>query len=84
MSINRASGAIPTITALHTATASLAVPKSVINTIVGRAAAPACLAPALSAGVLPHAPQKMAPAKTNAAKNRMRKAIESPKFNEFL
>jgi hypothetical protein len=62
----------------------LAVPKSVMNTIVGRAAAPACRAPALSCGDLPHAPQKIAPAKTKIAKNRMRKAIESPKFNEFL
>src|SRR5580693_4680265 len=34
MSMIRASGAIPTITALHIATASLAVPKSVMKTIV--------------------------------------------------
>src|ERR1700730_7168874 len=36
MSMMRASGAIPTITALQMATASLAVPKSVMKTIVGR------------------------------------------------
>jgi hypothetical protein len=69
---------------LHTATASLAVPKSVINTIVGRAADTVCLAPAVSAGVLPHAPQKAATTKTSTAKYRMREAIESPKSNEFL
>ena len=84
MSIKRASGAIPTITALHIATASLAVPKSVINTIVGRAAATACLAPAVSVGVLPHAQQKAATAKISTAKYRMREAIESPKPSELL
>src|SRR5271167_5117516 len=38
MSMMRASGAMPIITALQIATASLAVPKSVMKTIVGRAA----------------------------------------------
>src|SRR6202453_2933758 len=38
MSMMRASGAMPIITALQIATASFAVPKSVIKTIVGRAA----------------------------------------------
>jgi hypothetical protein len=52
--------------------------------MVGRAAAPVCVAPALSAGDLPQAPQKIVPAKTKRAKNRMREAIKSPKFNEFL
>jgi hypothetical protein len=66
---------------LHNATASLAVPKSVINTIVGRADAPP--AP-LSPGVLLHAPQNTDAARTKIAKNRMRDAIESPKRNEFL
>jgi hypothetical protein len=62
----------------------LAVPKSVINTIVGRAAATVCLAPAVSIGDLPHAPQKMTPANARTAKNRMREAIESPNSNVFL
>src|SRR6266403_2551526 len=39
MSMMRASGAMPTITARHMATASFAVPKSVIKTIVGLCAA---------------------------------------------
>src|SRR5580692_1643241 len=38
MSMMRASGAMPTITALQIATASLATPKSVIKTMVGRVA----------------------------------------------
>src|ERR1700677_1223963 len=38
MSMMRASGAIPTITALQMATASLATPKSVMKTMVGRGA----------------------------------------------
>ena len=36
MSMIRASGSIPRITALQIATASFAVPKSVMKTIVGR------------------------------------------------
>jgi hypothetical protein len=40
--------------------------------------------PAVSTGVLPHALQKMAPASARTAKNRMRKAIESPNYVEFL
>src|ERR1700737_1149048 len=38
MSMTRAAGAMPTMTALQMATASLAVPKSVMKTMVGRAA----------------------------------------------
>src|ERR1700719_700582 len=37
MSMTRAAGAMPAITALQMATASLAVPKSVMKTMVGRA-----------------------------------------------
>src|SRR6266566_3973637 len=37
MSMMRAAGAMPTMTALQMATASLAVPKSVMKTMVGRA-----------------------------------------------
>src|SRR5579863_8590929 len=81
MSINRASGAIPTITALQTATASLAAPKSVMNTIVGRAPTPACPNVPLPAGDFLHAQQKKVPARNKITKNRVRKAIESPKLN---
>ena len=44
MSMILASGAMPTITARQIAAASFAVPKSVINTMVFRAAAAAALA----------------------------------------
>src|SRR5579859_2052567 len=78
--MSRAFGAIPAITALQIATASFAVPKSVMNTIVGRAPAPACPAAALPAGDFPHPQQTRAPAKIKTVKSRIRALIESPKF----
>src|ERR1700727_2129446 len=59
MSVRRTSGAIPKITARQMATASLAVPKSVMNTIVEREE---CIAAGVSCGTgdleLEHAEQK--------------------------
>src|SRR5271155_338447 len=69
MSMMRASGAIPIITALQIATASFAVPKSVIKTIVGRVAG--LFAP--SSGRLAWPPQ---PAKASTAKSKIAKVEE--------
>src|SRR5579859_460611 len=80
MSISRASGAIPRITALQIATASFAVPKSVMKTIVGRAAVPVAPAAPFPAGDLPHAQHRSPTAKARTAKNRTRAAIKSPKI----
>src|SRR5579862_6004534 len=71
------------MTALQTATASLAVPKSVINTIVRRAAAPGWVAAELSDGALPHAAQYKTPARNRNPKKRVRKGIQSPSASVF-
>ena len=70
MSISRASGAIRMITALQIATASFAVPKSVMNTIVGRSA-PVIFSALSSAALVPHPAQARATA-TNTTPNRDR------------
>jgi hypothetical protein len=58
----RASGAIPSITALHKATASFAVPKSVMNTMVERAGVGVAeVAAPLATGDRPHPTQPMVP-----------------------
>src|SRR5271154_4470365 len=74
MSIMRASGAMPIITALQIATASFAVPKSVMKTIVGRAAV---FFAALS-GWFACPPQ---PANPNTAKSRIAKTPERLRKN---
>src|ERR1700723_3777266 len=74
MSIMRASGATPSITALQIATASLAVPKSVIKTMVARCAEgyageeSMALEPLSAGGFVQPAAQK-APVNAHAAAN---------------
>src|SRR5579859_31645 len=80
MSMTRVSGAIPAMTALQMATASFAVPKSVMKTIVDRAAAPACSPAPLPAGVLPH-PERTRIAAKRGKQIRFRKCISSPKLD---
>src|SRR5690242_921546 len=80
MSITRASGAIPAMTALQIATASFAVPKSVMKTIVGRAAAPPCSPAPLPAGVRPH-PHRTRIIANKGKQVRLRKCIASPKLD---
>src|SRR5580658_2525124 len=79
MSMMRASGAMPIITALQIATASFAVPKSVINTIVGRAAG---FFGASSGGFpCPAQPEKASTAKSKIAgalQRRRRNCTASP------
>jgi hypothetical protein len=74
----RASGKIPSITALQIATASFAVPKSVMNTMVGRAAAEVA-ALCASAGDLAQ-PVRPMPATATTAKTQMRNRL----FTETL
>src|SRR5215469_5058414 len=68
MSMMRASGAILRMTALHRATASLAVPKSVMKTMEGLFGA-ACTE-SLGAGALVHAEKHAASSRVAAASAR--------------
>src|SRR5690348_15900162 len=81
--MSRASGAMLTMTALQIATASLDVPKSVINTMIDLAEVPAGPGAPFSAGDFPHPQQTRAPAKSKTVKSRIRALIESPKFKCF-
>src|SRR6266568_4168916 len=76
MSMTRASGAMPTITALQMAAASLAVPKSVIKTMVGRATT--------CAGDLEHAAPSRASASSGTRNIRVREIIPSPSNHNEL
>src|SRR4029077_176165 len=81
-SMMRTSGAMLTITARQMATASLAVPKSVINTMVGLAAdgEPA----SFSAGALEHAAAIKAIPSNGKPSSRRRELMKSPlKLNEL-
>src|SRR5215471_21494849 len=78
MSRMRASGAMPTITALQIATASLAVPKSVMKTIAGCEAAPGIRDEFLSAGELEQAAAKTTAPSKDKNNRRITKIIPSP------
>src|ERR1700742_3675275 len=76
MSVSRTSGAIPHITARHMATASFAVPKSVMKTIVGRAAEVGAAAGAAGFGAgCEHPPIPRANKSDNATSKRTRTFI---------
>src|SRR5580693_9823917 len=81
MSMMRASGAMPTITARQMATASLAVPKSVINTIVGLV--PEVEPASFCAGTFEHAAAIKANTSNGKPNSRRREIMKSPlKLNE--
>src|SRR5882757_6670898 len=81
MSVRRTSGAILKITARQMATASLAVPKSVIKTMVGReaAVASAALGDSFVAGCCEHAEQKRRSESRGRTSRTVRKIISSPR-----
>src|SRR5216684_6167745 len=76
MSMTRASGAMPTITALQMAAASLAVPKSVTKTMVERATT--------CTGDLEHAAPSRASANSGTTNIRIREIIPSPSYPDEL
>src|SRR6266700_411939 len=76
MSMIRASGAMPRMTALQMATASLAVPKSVMKTMVGRV--PDRETEAASLRVLEQAALIRASTSSRRANKRMREIINAP------
>ena len=67
MSMMRASGAMPTMTALQMATESFAAPKSVMNTMVRCAAGPATSAGCREAGASTHESAGTSRAQSTAA-----------------
>src|SRR5713226_829844 len=74
----RASGAMPSMTALQMATASLAVPKSVIKTMVGRALDAEREAESFGGGVFEQAAPNRASASSEKTSRRTREIINTP------
>src|SRR6266853_5520529 len=82
MSMIRASGAMPSMTAVQMATASLAVPKSVMKTMVGRV--PDRETEAASLRVLEQAELIRASTSSRRANKRMREIINAPLAGQLL